>query len=262
MEKSYCDLITEAFIEPIRSVLIVDDDYPTLHEILLDDAVREEKHGHKNWKENRARIRSVIEEFRRPKAPYLLDIHDGTSPSEETDERQVHTLHQTDLLILDYQLDKSREGDGSKAVRIAREALANKHFNLILVHTQEPLHRVFKEFVIGLSVARHGALPESLPENLQKFLDHHEDDLLKAVQDSQYIWTTLLENRSDDKLRRAVQAGNSPWGDVKAVLEKSGLRRAEWPCAVKYALQVFEQENAKMFSTEDLGVSFLSLIHI
>lgn len=256
MEKSYSDLITEAFIEPIRSVLIVDDDYPTLHEILLDDAVREQKHGHKNWQENRARIRSVIEEFRRPKAPYLLDIHDGTSPSEETDERQVHTLHQTDLLILDYQLDKSREGDGSKAIRIAREALANKHFNLILVHTQEPLDRVFKEFVIGLSVARHGVPPDSLPETFQKFLDHHEDDLLKAVQDSQYIWTTLLENRPDDRLRRAVQAGNSPWGDVKAVLEKSGLRRAEWTCAVKYALQVFEQENAKIFSTEDLGVSY------
>ncbi len=256
MEKNYGDLITEAFIKPIRSVLIVDDDYPTLHEILLDDAVRDEKHGHKNWKGNRARIRKVIEEFRRPKAPYLLDIHDGTSPSEETDERQVHTLHQTDLLILDYQLDKSREGDGSKAVRIAREALANKHFNLILVHTQEDLDRVFREFVIGLSVRRHGTPPDTFSETLQKFLDHHEDDLLNAVKDDQFIWTTLLENQPDDKLRRAVQAGKSPWVDVKAVLDKSNLNRSEWLSAVKYALQVFEENNAKLFSPDDLGVSY------
>ncbi|MGO8149637.1 response regulator receiver domain [Rhizobium leguminosarum] len=256
MEKNYNDLIAEAFINPIRSVLIVDDDYPTLHEILLDDDAQKEKHGHKNWKENRAKVRKIIEEFRRPEAPYLLDIHDGTSPSEETDERQVHTLHQTDLLILDYQLDKSKEGDGSKAVRIAREALANKHFNLILVHTQEPLERVFREFVIGLSVPRHGNPPDSFSETIQKFLDNYEDDLLKAVTDSQYIWTTLLENRPDDKLRRAVQAGTSPWGDVKAVLDKSGLNRSEWLSVVKYALQLFEMNNSKFFSTEDLGVSY------
>ncbi|MGO7417124.1 response regulator receiver domain [Rhizobium ruizarguesonis] len=258
MEKNYGDLITEAFIKPIRSVLIVDDDYPTLHEILLDDAAQQEKHSHKNWKANRAKVRKVIEEFRRPQAPYLLDIHDGTSPSEQTDERQVHTLHQTDLLILDYQLDKTKEGDGSKAIRIAREALANKHFNLILVHTQEPLDRVFKEFVIGLSVSRHGTPPDSLPDTLQKFLTNNEDKLLSTVQASQWIWSTLLENRTDDKLRRAVQSGKTPWVETKDILSKSGLDRTEWLSAVKYALQLFEEGNSKSFSTEDLGVSYWS----
>ena len=34
MTERYSDFITEAFIAPLRSVLIVDDDYPTFDEIL------------------------------------------------------------------------------------------------------------------------------------------------------------------------------------------------------------------------------------
>ena len=150
--QGYEELVVEAFIRPIRSVVIVDDDYPTFHEILLEDDQRTEQHRSKMWhrdRESRSKVRRVIDEFRRPDAPYILDIHDGSSPSEETDERQVHRLQQTDLLILDYQLDKSKVSDGAAAIRIAAETLINKHFNLVLVHTQEPLDRVFHEFLVG-----------------------------------------------------------------------------------------------------------------
>ncbi|RFB86061.1 hypothetical protein B5K11_28775 [Rhizobium leguminosarum bv. trifolii] len=256
MEKNYNDLIAEAFINPIRSVLIVDDDYPTLHEMLLDDAAREEKHGHKSWKENRAKVRKVIEEFRGREAPYLLDIHDGTSPDEKTDELHINTLHQTDLLILDYQLEKGKQGDGSKAIEYARKALANKHFTLILVHTQEDLDRVFHEFVVGLSVPRHGPPAESFSRGLQDFLDDNEDALLEAVKDGQYIWTTKADNRSDCKLMKAVHSGTAPWGDLKALLEGANLHRREWFNAAKHALQMFEVNHAPRFSKTDLGVSY------
>ncbi|MCZ7450224.1 response regulator receiver domain [Agrobacterium rhizogenes] len=256
MEKNYDDLITEAFIKPIRSVLIVDDDYPTLHEILLDDRVRDTKHGHKNWKQNRDKVRKVIEEFRASASPCLLDIHDGTSPTEDTEEEQIHRLHQTDLLILDYQLDKNKAGDGSKAVAYARAALANKHFTLILVHTQEDLDRVFQEFLIGLSVPRHGLPAETSPQELQDFIDEHEDELLSAVKDSQYIWTTKADNRDDSVLTKAVHSGTAPWGDLKALLEKSKLHRRAWFGAAKYALQIFEDRNAARFAKIDLGVSY------
>ncbi|WP_299310145.1 response regulator receiver domain [uncultured Croceicoccus sp.] len=152
-EATYKDLVAEAFLSPIRSVLIVDDDYPTLHEILLSDSERKRQYGDKDWNRSshsRARVRRVIEQFRGPGAPYMLDIHDGRSPSEETDEKKVGTLQQTDLLILDYILDKAKDDDGTASLRIAREALDNKHFNLILVHTKEDLDDVFTEFALGL----------------------------------------------------------------------------------------------------------------
>jgi len=256
MDKNYDDLIAEAFIKPIRSVLIVDDDYPTFHEILLDESVQKDRHGHKTWRDNRAQVSKVIEEFRRREAPYLLDIHDGTSPDEKTDELQIHKLHQTDLLILDYQLEKSKQGDGSKAVSYAREALANKHFTLILVHTQEDLDRVFQEFVIGLSVPRHGNPPETFSKGMEDFLKEHEDELLAAVKESQYIWTTKADNRTDCKLTVAVHRGTPPWGDLKAFFESKNLHRREWFDATKYALQMFEITNAARFSKTELGVSY------
>ena len=40
----YAEFISEAFIKPIRSVLIIDDDYPTLDEI-LDLEIAHESEG-------------------------------------------------------------------------------------------------------------------------------------------------------------------------------------------------------------------------
>ncbi|MEH7870319.1 response regulator receiver domain [Rhizobium laguerreae] len=255
-EHSYDDLVDEAFIAPIRSVLIVDDDYPTLHEILLEEDDRAKKHDHKAWNksaESRARVRKVIDEFRRPDAPYLLDIHDGTSPSEETDEQQVHILHQTDLLILDYQLDKRREGDGSAAVRIARQALANKHFNLILVHTQEPLERVFHEFLIGLMTPCFKNEGVVFGDDFQGFLNKNEAGLLAVVEAEQYVAAKFIVSRNPRDLQKAMHGGEGPWNRVAKFLNDTGLHRKDWLKAVRYALEIFEDAHADAFADKDLG---------
>ena len=71
----YAEFITEAFVKPIRSVLIVDDDYPTLDEILgmaigPKDEVRSPKTG-KKWHDNAERIKAVIDGFRLPERRLL-----------------------------------------------------------------------------------------------------------------------------------------------------------------------------------------------
>ncbi|MEF2549419.1 response regulator receiver domain [Aurantimonas sp. E1-2-R+4] len=256
-EHTYEDLIAEAFIKPIRSVLIVDDDYPTLHEILLDKAEQDQKHGHKTWKspEHRQKVRRVIDEFRRREAPFLLDIHDGSSPEEEKDEDKVGTLQQTDLLILDYQLDKKKEGDGAAAIRIAREALSNKHFNLILVHTQEPLERVFHEFLFGFMRPCFADDQEADPDEfLQSFLDDNEDQLLASVSDRQYAFAKTFTSSNFKPMQDAIQTGAPPWGATKELLLRSRLRRGKWLSAVKYALQAFEAKNLSRFAIDDVGV--------
>lgn len=264
IEQAYQELIKEAFIKPIRSVLIVDDDYPTFHEILMDDETRQAKYGHKDWndKNKRGKVRKVIEQFRTPEAPYLLDIHDGSSPSEETDERQVKILHQTDLLVLDYQLDKELEGDGSAAVRIAREALMNKHFNLILVHTQEDLERIFPEFLLGLLTPcfsiEDSEQAEEPSEEIQEFLNRFEDDLLRAVAEPQYASARQLAVPDCKRLIGAIHKGQAPWSEVKGLLSRSKLPVRQWPDAVLHALQMFEQNNGARFADEDAGVAFWS----
>ena len=98
MPKDYQNLVSEAFIELIRSVMIVDDDYPTLDEI-LSEAVKGKAtpvHAGKSWREKPNEVLDVINEFRQPHGgPYILDIHDGDMPSPGTDEHQAHSLQQT-----------------------------------------------------------------------------------------------------------------------------------------------------------------------
>lgn len=258
-EATYKDLVAEAFLSPIRSVLIVDDDYPTLHEILLSDSERKRQYGDKDWNRSshsRARVRRVIEQFRGPGAPYMLDIHDGRSPSEETDEKKVGTLQQTDLLILDYILDKAKEDDGTASLRIAREALDNKHFNLILVHTKEDLDDVFTEFALGLLQPCFEQDGNDDPyESLVDFLDEHETPLVTAVAAEQYLFARgILARKTMVQLKSALMRGEGPLGAVKTALETGGLDRREWLRALQYALEAFEGSNAERFSTENHGV--------
>ncbi|MEE4013429.1 response regulator receiver domain [Roseibium sp. FZY0029] len=257
-EHTYQDLIVEAFIDPIRSVLIVDDDYPTLNEILLNPEEQKVFHDHKTWnksQENRDKVRAVIEEFRRPGAPYLLDIHDGFYPSDDTDEDKVGTLQQTDLLILDYQLDKKKAGDGTKAVRMAREALTNKHFNLILVHTQEKLDRVFPEFIVGL-LKPCFSIDSNLEvcAQLQSFLDLHEDALLASISDAQYVSAREFFKSNFEELLRCVHKRTPPWGDLKPLFASGNLHPSKWRDAIWHALETFEVENSDRFSQKDIEV--------
>ena len=148
---SYEQFIEEAFIEPIRSVLMIDDDYPTYDEIL---GQREESYRtgapKKSWNQDPSRLRKQIREFRARSRPLLVDIHDGTNVTGSDETTVASYLHQTDLLILDYALDKSRGEDGSQAIEILRSLMRNNHLNLVVVYTNLDLDMVFDSVRIGM----------------------------------------------------------------------------------------------------------------
>jgi len=137
-------LIRETYITPIRSVLIIDDDYPTLEEVLT--APKKDKRWHSNPKQ----IEKVIAQFRADHQPMNVDIHDGSNVGMRDQTKAVKRLHQSDLLVLDYELDRSKKGDGTKAIKITRNILENHHFNLMVLHTRENLERVFREMLLAL----------------------------------------------------------------------------------------------------------------
>lgn len=136
--------VKEAYIDPIRSVLIVDDDYPTFEEVLSAP------NSDKKWHGNPQPIRRVISQFRAEHQPMMVDIHDGTNVEFGAEAKAVSHLHQSDLLVLDYELDRTKKGDGTKAINIVRSILANNHFNLIILHTREELGQVFNEVLLSL----------------------------------------------------------------------------------------------------------------
>ncbi|WP_350335251.1 response regulator receiver domain [Coralliovum pocilloporae] len=157
---SYSDLVREAFIDPIRSVLIIDDEYPTWNKILGDQGDNKQ---HAKWLTNKDRIRRMVQAFKNRKPNMIVDMHDGVSaqacnddlklvPTEENDqfEQLAAHLYHSDMLVLDYQLDGA-EGGGDKAIEIARQMLENPHYNLIAVHTAiEDLAEPFEQMLIGL----------------------------------------------------------------------------------------------------------------
>ncbi|MGX5775373.1 response regulator receiver domain [Methylorubrum zatmanii] len=139
----YTKFVDEAFIDPIRSVLIVDDDYPTFEEMLADGDP-----STKAWRGQRQRVMKLIRSFR--DRNLLVDIHDGLNVEKNDEIAEVAHLHQSDLLVLDYELNKALKGDGSIAIDIIRKLMSNSHFNMVVVHTSEPLVTVFESVILAL----------------------------------------------------------------------------------------------------------------
>ncbi|CAO3356235.1 response regulator receiver domain [Azospirillum palustre] len=122
---SFSDLVKEAFIDPIRSVLIIDDQYPTWEQIFGEEGYDS---GNKRWA-TKADILKVVRQFRQMSPALAVDIHDG-----KHNEEIGSYLHQSDLLVLDFQLEE-REPYGIRATEIIADLLKNNHFNLVMVHT-------------------------------------------------------------------------------------------------------------------------------
>lgn len=141
--KQYVDLIEEVFISPIRTAVVVDDEFPTLDEFLSDpDNASNKKHAD--------RAQDIIKFCRTRKPfPWIVDIHDGKNiPLSDERESATHFDH-TDLLVLDYHLRGEQHG-GDLAVSLLKRLAKNDHFNLVIIYTNNEVSATLRE--IGLSL--------------------------------------------------------------------------------------------------------------
>src|ERR1035437_2822636 len=146
----YKALIEEAYIDAIRTVTAVDDDFPS-----LDTVLSQLVSSGTAWSGDKAAVTTVLEILtycrRRPR-PWLVDVHDGAML--EGDIVAIPQLHQSDLIILDYHL--AGEEGGEKAVLLLRRLATNGNFNLVVVYTKGTageIRDVFWEVVAGLTFA-------------------------------------------------------------------------------------------------------------
>lgn len=212
----YANFISEAFIKPIRSVLIVDDDYPTIDDMLNVEIERAEDvqvpRARKKWYDAPQRIKNVIDRFRHPDQPLLVDIHDGANVGTEDDAKIASHLHQSDLLVLDYELDKAKPGDGSRAIAILRGLMSNAHFNLVVVHTSEELNLVYRQIIIGLLSPIGSGLTDEEKLRAANLIAEREDVeepfaalFREAVSDDQYVHWRLYPDEYSRILTRKQQ---------------------------------------------------------
>ncbi len=157
----YSTLIKEAFIDPIRAVIVVDDEYPTLDRLINKEIIKNKVGTHKvekGWKkENFQRAKDIIDFCRNEDRRWMLEIHDGQPTTVSTEGGAAHYLNQTDLMVLDFHLNEADQTDGSQAIEILRQLAGNDHFNLVVVHTKGygatggDIERVVREIAVGLS---------------------------------------------------------------------------------------------------------------
>ena len=236
----YEKFVDEAYIEPIRSVVIIDDDYPTYDEVLTSQSKEEVVSESKAWKKDPKRIRSVIRQFRERTPPLLVDIHDGTNVNAEREAVLTSHLHQSDLLVLDFQLDPSRENDGTAAIDILRKSTSNDHFNLVVVYTSHDLDQVFYDVLTGLVGVASEISPsetdvrdaEDLVDAAADQVDGFERRLFASMDREAYFNYRGSPNQSIGKMMK----GEPPYAAFKAVCDETAWTRHQRKSVFRYVL--------------------------
>jgi CheY-like chemotaxis protein len=247
--EGYHAFIEEAFIKPIRSVLIVDDDYPTYSEVLDRQSVKirggEEQASVKRWLKAPDKIKQVVESFRK-RRPLLVDIHDGRSGN-GSEEQLVYHLHQSDLLVLDYQLDGAT-GDGTRAIEVARSIMSNNHFNLVVVHTTAKLEDAFREMLLGLMspcVERPSRKELERREVLIQEAELEHDAILKSLREA-FREEQYFRFRKDPKSAFvAFLKGEQPFRDLLEICKAAQWNGADLKQMFKWTVEDFENRSAK-----------------
>lgn len=260
----YARFIEEAFVKPIRSVLIVDDDYPTLDE-MLDLEIAHAGEGRplrtgKKWHEHPERIKSVIEGFRQPQRPLLVDIHDGANVDAKGDAKVAAHLHQSDLLVLDYELDKTRPQDGARAIEILRGLITNDHFNLVVVHTSEDLDLVYREVILGLLAPMDGRLTDEESGTVDQLIAEREDvddQVLQALREAVTVDQYLHARLHATTYMRTMGQKQQPYSGFCALADAAGWDNGNRRLVLRRLLADAEQPlRARMRDVSAVGLKW------
>lgn len=233
--ENYELFINEAFIKPIRSVLIIDDDYPT-----FEDMLSEEEVPGKDWQKQKDRVRKVIASLRGKDRNMLVDIHDGKNVDVIDEIDSATHLHQSDLLVLDFQLDKAKSRDGTIAVKIIRKLMTNPHFNLVVVHTSEKLEYVFEQVLLGMLPPDDTTLTETELAEAEDLVSEQSDAnpefasrFSAAFSTAQYLEVRRL---TLDKACRSALKGQGPFASFKELCGPLEWTHEQKKLVFKYAV--------------------------
>ncbi|MDE8604547.1 response regulator receiver domain [Marinomonas sp. RSW2] len=218
---TYQDLIKEAFIDPIRTVTVIDDEYPTLQELLQNSGNTPDTDN-----PNIARLINITK-MCHENHKWSLDVFNGKSPKIDDDNYIPEHLHHSDLLILDYHLDGNQD-DGKRARKIINKLDFNNHFNIVLVHTKgvadDNIKQVFEE-ILGDFYTVNGDIFSSLSEKkelIEEWLYENSDSYKWLDKENVYSIKEVVEfvsNGSLKKYKKPEHIFNSFSDEISAINE-------------------------------------------
>jgi hypothetical protein len=125
-------LIRQVFIDPIRTVVVVDDEFPTIDALLTNLVEKKES----TWKEvDINRVQEILTYARSKDRPWLVDIHDAKRIKADAETRIAPYLDHSDLMVLDYHLSGDHS-TGEASINILRQLAMNGHHNLVVLYTK------------------------------------------------------------------------------------------------------------------------------
>lgn len=169
MDNSIIDykvLLKQAFIDPIRTVTVIDDEYPTMTSLLNSNSSFQPS-------ASIDRLKSIINMCHNDHM-WSVDVFDGKSPNLSGSTSIPSHLNHSDLIILDYHLDGDDAANGGdRARQIIKDLDVNTHYNLIIVHTKGSssgdIRTVFQEILINLlhiADVNHLSLTQEIKDNI------------------------------------------------------------------------------------------------
>lgn len=202
-------LIREVFIDPIRTVIVIDDEYPTLDSL----AAKELGDAADGWSGNAnevLHVRQLLAFARQRDKPWLVDVHDGKKVTSESEQNIATHLDHSDLLVLDYHLD-GNEGSGDTAINILRKLARSNHFNLVIVHTKGysgDIDKVIREIALGLTHLDTAlSFPDEEKQSLITALDQWEEQaegitakLIGEISENTYLQLRSVCSNNTDGL--------------------------------------------------------------
>jgi arsenate reductase-like glutaredoxin family protein len=208
---AYSDLIKEVYIDPIRTVIVIDDEFPSLDGLIAKE-LEEEKPM--TWeKPNVQKVREILNFCRNKDKPWLVDVHDGKKVGVNQDEKIAPYLHHSDLVILDYHLNGD-DGNGDQAIEILRKLAENDHFNMVIIYTKgygEPggdIDRVVREIALGLSsIDNSFELPEEKIRSIKDIIEEwetYDEDIFEKLKSEMTKQTYLAIRSKKDDCQKAL----------------------------------------------------------
>jgi len=195
MLKLSAEVLEEAFIQPIRFAMLLDDQFPVYKDFA----------GGGVSTYDFARATSLFNLCR--DRGWLCDVDNRAKIAANFD-NDKH-LHQSDLLILDFHLDQTNSSDPSEALRILQKLSHSHHFNLVLVYTSEEANSVIRDiaYCLGAGLIREDQSTQASAA-LTGLSDETIDDLKELINST--ILTKFLSGNSfmdEAKVMRSALEG-------------------------------------------------------
>lgn len=254
--EDYEKLIEEAYIEPIRTVIVVDDEFPS-----LDGLIDKELSGARPWaghERDAKRVREILSYCRNRPRPWLVDVHDGQVVTIAGEEKIAPYLHHSDLMILDFHL-QGDAGTGDHAIRILRDLAKNDHFNMVIVYTKGEdgsVEPVLRQIALSLMTENESlSIPARPKADMNNALAEWEDSDADIEQRLMELITeqTYLNVRKSESCKTLLKLPE--WNTLSAILETAPekikkIKPALW---AKWLIAKKQDLLTRQFSPTDLG---------